>query len=95
MPSKTIWLLTHETAEHHQSRSLATEEHSPSQVVSFHEISHRSGEADATLFEEHRPLGDRGGDVERLLDDDQRHPLRLQALDDLEQALDHDWCKSE
>ena len=32
-------------------------------------------EADLALLEEHGPVGDRQGDVERLLDDDDRHAL--------------------
>ena len=52
-------------------------------------------EADLALLEEDRPVGHGEGHVERLLDDDDRHALALQPLDDAEQLLDHDRREAE
>ena len=75
--------------EHHLG-FLASEEHGPRQVVAFHEVADRSFETHPALFEKHRPVGDRRRHIERLFDDDQRHPRRLQALHHPDELLDHD-----
>ena len=48
----------------------AREEHGVEHVGTVEQVGGRAGEADLALLEEHGPLGDGQGDVDRLLDDD-------------------------
>src|SRR5215208_628114 len=73
-----------------RSAAFAPEEHRAREVVALRELGRRTLEAHLTLLEEHRAVGDRQCDVERLLDDDDRHPFALEALDHPEQLLDQD-----
>ena len=46
--------------------------------------------ADVVMIDqEHGPIGDRGSDVQRLLDDDEGHPPSAQLVDDLDEPFDH------
>ena len=67
------------------------QEDGSSEIVTFHQVRYRTLEADLSLLHEHRPFGDGGSYVERLLDDDHRDALSLEPLNDLNELLDHDW----
>src|SRR2546423_13056168 len=67
------------------SAAFGAEEHGAGEVVTFGELVGRAAEAHLALLEQHRPAGDRERDVQRLLDQDDRHALRLAPLDDPEQ----------
>src|SRR3954469_18395403 len=71
------------------SASLSAEEHGAGEIASADELLHRSVEPDAPLLDEDGAVGHCGGHVQRLLDDDHRHALVLEPLDDDEQLL-HD-----
>ena len=62
-------------------RHLSAEEDGSSQVVALHQLGDGTLEAHLALLHEDGPVGDGGRDVERLLDDDHRDALALEALD--------------
>src|SRR3954463_11145680 len=77
------------------SSAFAPEEHRSREVVASSEVFRRSDETNLSLLHEDRAVGDRERDVERLFDDHDGHPARLQLLDGPEQLLDDEWCEPE
>ena len=73
-PSKTSWRRDERRRAPPQPPSVP-EEHGAGEVVAVGELGRRSLEAHLALLEEDGPVGDRQRDVERLLDDDDRHAL--------------------
>ena len=70
--------------------SSAGQEDRTGEVVARRQFLGRPNEADLTLLHEHRTIGDRERDVQRLLDDDHRQALFLERADDLEHLLHDD-----
>ena len=52
-------------------------------------------EADRALLHEERLVRSGERDVHRLFDEDHRHTLVAELLDDGEQLLDDEWCETE
>src|SRR5215218_913237 len=77
------------------SSAFAPEEDGSREVVASSEVFRRSDETHLSLLHEDGPVRDRKRDVERLFDDHDRHPARLQRLDGPQQLLDDDRCEPE
>src|SRR3954447_1545406 len=77
------------------SAAFRAEEDRAREVVALEELLGRAFELHFALLEEDGPIRDRQRDVERLLHDDHRLPASLELVDDLEHALDDDWCETE
>ena len=90
MPSKTTWLLIHETPKSVTRATSPPRNTARARSSRSIELVHRTCKADVTLLQKYRPIRYRGGDVEGLLDDDQGHAVGLQALDDLNELVDDD-----
>src|SRR4051812_35027116 len=73
----------------------SAEEHGPGDVVALEQLGTRPGETDLALLEEDRPGAELGGDVEALLDEDQRDAALVELLHDLQQLSDQDRRKTQ
>src|SRR5262245_1381207 len=78
-----------------RSAAFDAEEDSTREVVAFEQLCRGPLEFHFALLEEDRAVGDREGHVQRLLDDQHRLPLFLQAIDELEHALHDDRREAE
>ena len=79
----------------HTLSRLRPEEDSPYEVVALEQVRGGALEADRSLVQEDGPVRDGQRDVQRLLDDDHRLSLALQALDDAEKPFDDDRGKTQ
>ena len=66
----------------------ALDEHRAQDVGPVEQLGGRAGEAELALLHEHRPLGEVEGDVDRLLDDDDRDAGGVHLVHDLDELAD-------
>jgi len=76
-------------------RRGALQEDGAQHVGTLQQLGGRPVEADLTLLHEVRGLGQREGQVHRLLDEDDRRPGLADLLHDREQLLDHGGRQTE
>ena len=85
----------------HRGRSVgrrrlrSLEEHRPQHVGPGEQLGRRAVEADLALLHEDGALGEAHGDVDGLLDEDDRRPLRVDVPHDVEELLDDHRCQAE
>src|SRR5207302_10106971 len=76
-------------------RLRSLEEDRTEDVGALEQLRRRSVVANLALLHEVRVLRDREGDVDRLLDQDDRRPARVDALHDLEELLNDERRETE